>query len=85
MIAKQRAKREQTHPVRLHAVEKFEKKESDIQNDYKTTSKKWTDNKKTNFSVSFGKVFEFQGNKFKTVQKNVLEIIKKIPWKTYRS
>ena len=40
MIAKHRAKREETHPVRLHAVEKFEKKESDIQNDYKTSSKK---------------------------------------------
>ena len=55
VIAKQRAKREETHPVRLHAVEKFEKKESDIQNDYKTSSKKWTDKKKTNLFCEFWK------------------------------
>ena len=41
MIAKQRAKREQTHPVCSHAVEKYEKMESvNPHNDYKTTSKK---------------------------------------------
>ena len=41
MIVKQRAKREQTHPVSSHAVKKCEKVESvNPHNDYKTTSKK---------------------------------------------
>ena len=41
MIVKQRAKREQTHPVCSHAVKKCEKVESvNPHNDYKTTSKK---------------------------------------------
>ena len=41
MIAKQWAKREQTHPAYLHAVEKYVKVENiNAQNDYKTTSKK---------------------------------------------
>ena len=41
MVAKQRARKEQIHPVRLQAVEKLEKKESvNTQNDYKKTSKK---------------------------------------------
>ena len=41
MIAKQHAKREQTHPVCLHTIEKYKKVESvNMQNDYKTTSKK---------------------------------------------
>ena len=40
-IAKQQAKREQTHPVCLHAVEKYEKVEIvNTQTDYETTSKK---------------------------------------------
>ena len=48
MIAKQQSKREQTHPVCLHAVGKYEKVESvSTQNDYETASKKWTDKKKT--------------------------------------
>ena len=77
MTAKQRAKREQTHPVHLHAVEKFKKKKSvNTQNDYKTTSKEWRDKKKQTCSVGFVKVFVFQDNKFKIVQKNFLEIIK---------
>ena len=43
----------------LLAVEKYKKMESvNTQNDYETTSKKWTDKKK------------FQENKFKIVQKN---------------
>ena len=37
MIAKQRTKREQTHPVCLYALEKYEK--VNTQNDYETTSK----------------------------------------------
>ena len=40
MIAKQRARRVQIHPMYLHAVEKYEKVESvNTQNDYETTSK----------------------------------------------
>ena len=41
VIAKQQAKGEQTHPVCLHAGEKYEKVENvNTQNDYETTSKK---------------------------------------------
>ena len=41
VIAKQRAKREQTHPVCSHAVERYEKVESiNTQNNYEITSKK---------------------------------------------
>ena len=87
MITKQRAKREQTHPVRLHVAERFEKKESvNTQNDYKTTNKNEQIKRKQTCSVSFVKVFEFQDNKFKIVQNNFLEIItRKIPWKTHWS
>ena len=35
--------------------------------------------------MSFAKVFKFQENKFKIVQKNFLEIIIKISWKTHWS
>ena len=56
MIAKQHAKREQTHPVCLHTIEKYEKVESvNMQNDYKITSKKWTDKKKINLYCEFHK------------------------------
>ena len=38
---KQQAKREQSHPVCLHAVDKYESVENvNTQNDYKKTSKK---------------------------------------------
>ena len=48
VLAKQQAKREQTYPVCLHAVEKYEKVDNvNTQNDYETASKKWTDKKKT--------------------------------------
>ena len=41
MIAKQQLKREQTHPVCLHEVEKYEKVENvNTQNQFETTSKK---------------------------------------------
>ena len=41
VIAKQRAKREQTHPVCLHAMEKDKKVDSvNTHNDYETASKK---------------------------------------------
>ena len=50
VIAKQQSKREQTHPVCLHILEKYKKVESiNTQNDYKITSKKWADKKKTDF------------------------------------
>ena len=40
VIAKQRAKREQTHPVCLHAMEKYKKVDSvNTHNDYETVSK----------------------------------------------
>ena len=72
MIAKQQAKREQTHHVCLHAVEKYEK--FNTQNDYKTTRKQTKHNtnikRKQTCSVSFIKVFNFQKNKFKIIQKN---------------
>ena len=41
VIAKQQVKIEQTHPVRLHAVYKYEKVENvNTQNDHETTNKK---------------------------------------------
>ena len=57
VIAKQQAKRGQTHPVFSHAVEKYEKLKSiNTQNDQEATSKKWTDKNKTNlFSMCFVK------------------------------
>ena len=55
MIGKQHAKREQTHPVCLHAMEKYKKVDSvNMQNDYKT-SKRWTDRKNTNLYCEFRK------------------------------
>ena len=43
---KQYSKREQTYPVCLHEVEKYEKVESvNTQNDYETTSEKSIDKK----------------------------------------
>ena len=72
MIAKQQVKKEQTHPVCLHAVEKYEKVNK--QNDYETTSKQAKHNtnikRKQTYSVGFVKVFKFQENKVKIVQKN---------------
>ena len=48
VITKQQVKKEQTHPVCLHAVQKSEHWESvNTQNHYKTMSKKWTDKKNT--------------------------------------
>ena len=56
MIVKQQAKREHAYPVCLHTIEKYEKVESiNTQNDYETTSKKWTDKKKTNLFCVFCK------------------------------
>ena len=72
MIAKQ-VKREQSHPMYLHAMGKYEKVESiNTQNDQETTSKKWAHEKT---SACFVKVFKFQENKFKIVQKNLYKVI----------
>ena len=55
MIAKQHAKREQTHPMCLNAVAKYEKVERvNTQTDYET-SKKSTDKKKTKLFCQFCK------------------------------
>ena len=54
MTGKHYAKRE--HPVCLHTIEKYEKVESvNMQNEYKTASKKWTDKKKINLYCEFHK------------------------------
>ena len=45
-----------------------------MQNDYKTTIKKWTDKRKQTCYLCFVNVFKFQENKFKIVQKNFEEI-----------
>ena len=68
VIAKQQSKREQTHPVCLLVVEKYEKVESiNTQNDYETTSKKNEQiRRKQTFSLCFVNVLKFQENKFKT-------------------
>ena len=56
----------------LHAVGKYEKVGSvNTQNDYETVSKNWTDKKKIKlFCVFCKKLFKFQENKFKIVQKS---------------
>ena len=56
LTAKQQPKKEETHPVCLHTVEKYGKVENvNTQNDYKTTSKKWLDKKKTDLFFVFCK------------------------------
>ena len=56
VISKQQSKKEETHPVCLHAVEKYEKVESvNTQNDYETASKRWTDLKKIDLFFVFCK------------------------------
>ena len=60
MIEKQGVKRQQTHPVYLHAVEKYKKVESvNTKNDLETTSKKWTGKKKTNLFCVFCKCLNY--------------------------
>ena len=53
----------------LHAVEKCENVENiNTQNDYKTTSKKWTEKKKTDLLFVFCEyMFKFQENKFNII------------------
>ena len=89
LIYRQCVKRKQTNPVCLHAVEKYEKVDSN--NIHRTITKQRVKNqqikRKQNCSfLTFVKVFKFQDSKFKIVQKNFSEIaIKKISWKTHRS
>ena len=87
VIPKQCAKTEQTHPVCLHAMEKYEKQSVNTQNDYeKQCVKSGQIKRKQTCSVSFVKVFKFQENKFIIFQKNFQEIIiKKISWKIHQS
>ena len=90
MIAKQ-SKREQTHPVCLHKVEKCEKVERvNTQNGHETTSKKQTEKKKTDLFFAFCKCVyiprkqvqdrskEYLGNKNKINKKRIY-------WKSHRS
>ena len=85
VIAKQQSKREQTHPVCLLEVEKYENVESvNTQNEHETTSKKQTDKKKTDLFFVFCKCVyipskqvqdrsrEFLGNNINT-KKDLLE------------
>ena len=61
MIAKQQAKGEQTYPVFLNAVEKYDKVENtNTQNDYKITQKRQI---KRTYSLCFVNVFEFKERK----------------------
>ena len=88
LIYRQHVKRKQTHPVCLHAVEKYKKVDSN--NIHRTIMKQQVKNeqikRKQNSYLSFVKVFKFQDNKFKIVQKNFQEIItKKISWKNHQS
>ena len=56
LIAKQKAKREQTHPVCLDVVRKYGKMESvNTQNDYETVSRKRTDKTKPDLFFVFWK------------------------------
>ena len=71
MIAKQHAKKEQTYPVCLHAMEKYEKVESiNTQIITKQRVKNEQIKGKQTCIVSLVKVFKFQDNKFKIVQKD---------------
>ena len=70
ILGKQQSKREQTHPVCLHKVEKYEKLESVNIQDYKTASKNEQIRRKQTCSLCFVNVFKFQENKFKIVQNN---------------
>ena len=70
VIAKQQSKREQTHPVCLHEVEKCEKVKSINSQDYEHYVKNEQIRKKQTCSLCFVNVFKFQENKFKIAQKN---------------
>ena len=68
MIAKQQAKREQSHLVYLHTVEKYKKVSINTQNDHET-SEKWTDKKKTNLFCVFCKIFNSQESKIRSFKR----------------
>ena len=88
VIAKQHVKRKQTaHPVCLHAVE-VQKGGREHPLVHRMITKQQVKNeqikRKQTSPVSFVKVFKFQDNMFKIVQKNFQAIIvKKISWKTH--
>ena len=70
MIAKQRAKREQTHPVCLHAVEKYRK--VNTQNDYETSKQtKHNTNikRKQTYSVGFVNSKKTSSRSFKRISR----------------
>ena len=76
--------KKETYLVCLHAVTKYEKVESiNTQNDYKTTSKKWTDKRTTN---SFCVVCKsLNPKKTNSRSSTIVMIVKKISWKTHLS
>ena len=71
VLAEQQSKREQTHSVCSPAVEKYEKVESvNTENDYESTSKKWTDKKKTDLFFVFRKcISKASSRSFKRISK----------------
>ena len=76
MIAKQWAKIEQTHPVCIHSGKECKGREHQhIELLWNSKSKMNRKKENKTCSVSFVKVFKFQENKFKIVQKNFLEKI----------
>ena len=75
VIAKQQSKREQTHPLYLHAAEKYEKVESvNTHSNYETVSKKLRDKKRTDLFFVF---CEMCLNSKKTISRS----FKRISWK----
>ena len=86
MIAKQQAKREQTYPVCLHTVEKYEKVESiTAENDYEITSQKWTDKKKKNLFYVFCKSDSIPRKQVQDCLKEFLGNNNNISWKCHQS
>ena len=90
VIVKEQAKREQTYPVCLHAVEKYEKMENvNTQNDHETTSEKSTLKKKTDLFVVFCKCAEIPRKQVQDRSKDFLGKNninkKKISWKSHQS
>ena len=71
MIAKKQAKREQTHPVCLHAVEKYKK--VNTQNDYQKTSEETKHNtnikRKQTYSVGFVNSKKTSSRSFKRISR----------------
>ena len=79
VIAEQQSKRKQTHPACSRAVEKCKKVESvNTQNDYETTSKKWTDKRKADWFYVFRKcLLKASSRTFKRISKKIILIKKR--------